>query len=778
MREIKISIRNLVEFIMRHGSIDNRYVGSVRAVEGTRAHQKIQRGYKDNYKAEFPLKYEIVEEDIKIIVEGRADGILSEDDDFIIDEIKTTVRDLASIDEDFNPLHWAQAKCYGYIYCLQNELSEIYIQITYYNIETDETKFLRNKYTFDELKNFFFDLIDKYKEWAEIQKQWENLRDETIKWLTFPFNEYRRGQRDFAVRVYKSITDGKKCFAQAPTGIGKTVSTLFPAIKALGEGHSSKLFYLTAKTITREVAENTIEAMRNKGLKLKAVTITAKDKVCFMEESNCNPEYCPYANGYYDRINEALKLILKEKGDYTREIIEKFAKDYQLCPFELALDLTLWSDAIVCDYNYVFDPKVYLRRFFENKTTDFTFLIDEAHNLVDRGREMFSATLNKSDVMNLKKELKEKDKRLYKALNNINSYFVEKKKACEPEGIIIEKEEPLELYTFLRVFLERADEYLSENQDDSEELLKFYFDAYSFMSIGDLYNEKYVTFTEKNYDDTRIKLYCVDPSELLQGAMKRGKASVIFSATLLPLPYFQDILGGNSEDYLVNLTSPFNIDNRLLLIADNVSTTYTKREESLDDIVDYIILTAKSKIGNYMVFFPSYKYMEMVYESFLERETGLTSKIQGSSMTEEEKEEFLGAFKNDPEESYIGFCVLGGHFSEGIDLTYDRLIGVIIVGVGMPQIGIDRDIIKDYFNEKEGTGFDYAYTYPGMIKVLQAVGRCIRTEEDKGVIVLIDTRYGQRRYTQLFPAEWRNNNKVRSTEEAATLMKNFWDRIE
>ena len=423
---IKISIRNLVEFIMRHGSIDNRYTSSIKAIEGIRGHQRVQKSYGDNYTAEVPLKYTLTYEDLEIMGEGRADGILIEDEKTIIDEIKTTTKDLLLIDENTNPLHWAQAKCYGYIYSMQNELDNIDIQITYYNIDTKSTRILRQSYTLKELEEFFFWLIDEYKAWAQLESDWVNKRNESIKKLKFPFENYRPGQRELAVRVYKSITDSKKCFAQAPTGTGKTISTIFPAIKAMGEDKTSKIFYLTAKTITREVAQNTISLMRKKDLNLKAVTITAKEKICKMEEVNCNPEYCPYANGYFDRINNSLKDILVKYNDYSKDNIEKISEEYMLCPFELSLDLTNLSDVIICDYNYVFDPRVYLKRFFDTKTTDYTFLIDEAHNLVDRAREMYSATLNEEKFVKVKKLISKKDKRITRVIKEIQSYFEDK----------------------------------------------------------------------------------------------------------------------------------------------------------------------------------------------------------------------------------------------------------------------------------------------------------------------------------------------------------------
>lgn len=772
---IKISIRNLVEFIMRHGSIDNRYTSSIKAIEGIRGHQRVQKSYGDNYTAEVPLKYTLTYEDLEIMVEGRADGILIEDEKTIIDEIKTTTKDLLLIDENTNPLHWAQAKCYGYIYSMQNELDNIDIQITYYNIDTKSTRILRQSYTLKELEEFFFWLIDEYKSWAQLESDWVNKRNESIKKLKFPFEKYRPGQRELAVRVYKSITDSKKCFAQAPTGTGKTISTLFPAIKAMGEDKTSKIFYLTAKTITREVAQNTISLMRKKDLKLKAVTITAKEKICKMDEVNCNPEYCPYANGYFDRINNSLKDILAKYNDYSKDNIEKISEEYMLCPFELSLDLTNLSDVIICDYNYVFDPRVYLKRFFDTKTTDYTFLIDEAHNLVDRAREMYSATLNEEKFVKVKKLISKKDKRITKVIKEIQSYFEDKLEDLTTldENDLVESEAPLELCEILSSFIKFVDEYLARTNEENEELMDLYFDVYSFLSISDFYDKNYTTIYTKTFNGMTIKIYCVNPQKVIEEKMKKAKSNIIFSATLIPMDYFMKMYSYDEEDFIINLKSPFDVKNRLLMIGDNVATTYNKRFETSEDIASYIANCVQAKKGNYMVFFPSYKYMELVFDEMKENYPNINISIQESNMSEEEKEEFLSMFDEDNKETHVGFCVLGGHFSEGIDLTNDKLIGVIIVGVGMPQIGIERDIIKDHMKDSN-KGFDYAYVYPGMIKVLQAAGRCIRTDDDKGVILLLDNRYSQRRYQSLFPYEWYPNFRVRKSDDVKTLCEKFW----
>lgn len=545
----------------------------------------------------------------------------------------------------------------------------------------------------------------------------------------------------------------------------------------MGEDKTSKIFYLTAKTITREVAQNTISLMRKKDLNLKAVTITAKEKICKMEEVNCNPEYCPYANGYFDRINNSLKDILLKYNDYSKENIEKISEEYMLCPFELSLDLTNLSDVIICDYNYVFDPRVYLKRFFDTKTTDYTFLIDEAHNLVDRAREMYSATLNEEKFVKVKKLISKKDKRITRVIKEIQSYFEDKLEDLTTldENDLVESEAPLELCEILSSFIKFVDEYLARTNEENEELMDLYFDVYSFLSISDFYDKNYTTIYTKTFNGMTIKIYCVNPQKVIEEKMKKAKSNIIFSATLIPMDYFMKMYSYDEEDFIINLKSPFDVKNRLLIIGDNVATTYNKRFETSCDIASYIANCVQAKKGNYMVFFPSYKYMELVFEKMKENYPDINTSIQESNMSEEEKEEFLSMFDEDNKETHVGFCVLGGHFSEGIDLTNDKLIGVIIVGVGMPQIGIERDIIKDHMKDSN-KGFDYAYVYPGMIKVLQAAGRCIRTDDDKGVILLLDNRYSQRRYQSLFPYEWDPNFRVRKSDDVKTLCEEFWNK--
>jgi len=772
---IKISVRNLVEFVLRSGDIDNSFMSMNRALEGTLAHQKVQKSYGIEYKPEVSLKHTIEYDKFTILLEGRADGILTQNNEIIIDEIKSTTRALDLIEEDYNPLHWAQAKCYGYIYAVQNNLDKISIQLTYFHIETEQIKKFIKVFSFREIEDFFFKLIGMYIEWANLTFYWGEIRDNTINDLPFPFESYRRGQRELAVATYSTIKEGKKIYAQAPTGIGKTMSTLYPSIKSLGEGSVSKIFYLTAKTITREVPKASMELLMKNGLKAKCLVITAKDKICSNDVVSCNPRDCKAAKGHFDRVNDAIMDIFQNEDLMTRDIVTSYALKHNVCPFEFSLDISLWCDVIICDYNYVFNPHVYLRRFFEKEGNDYVFLIDEAHNLVDRSREMFSAEINKADFLDLKELFVDKYPSIYKSINKCNSLMNNLRKDLAIEDNYYQREEITEFYYPFKRLITLMEPWLIEEKSNPEyeRVIEFYFNLITFLKISDLYDEHYVTFFQSSGRDLIIRLYCVDSSYLLKQALKRGRAAIFFSATLTPLDYHRELLGGDSEDYHIKLSSPFPRENLLLMINDNISTKYKDREMTYMEIVQNIEALVRGKSGNYFVFFPSFVYMKNVYELMVERNPLLNIMIQQNNMSENEREEYLQKFNND--ENIIAFAVMGGIFSEGIDLTGEKLIGAVIVGVGLPQICFERDIIKDYFNHDIGEGFEYAYVYPGMNKVLQAAGRVIRSENDRGTILLIDDRYGTYRYKELFPIEWAHYRRINDKSQLENLLEKFWD---
>ena len=777
---LHVSVRNLVEFIMRGGDIDNRTSGSMEKeamLIGGRLHRKIQRSMGSDYHAEVTLKTVVPCDGFSLQIEGRADGIIIHDEDgmkeITVDEIKGVLRDLEYITEAVE-VHLAQAKCYAHIYASQNGLKQIKVQMTYCHLDTEEIKRFVMEYTAEELEEWFTELIRQYEKWARFQIEWEITRNASIKKTEFPF-PYRPGQRDVAAAVYRTILRKKKLFIQAPTGVGKTISTVFPAIKAVGEGLGDKIFYLTAKTITRTVAEQAFRTMKEQGLHMKVITLTAKEKICFCGETACNPEACPYAKGHFDRVNDAVYDMLMSNDDIDRAAIERQAEKYKVCPFELSLDISTWVDAVICDYNYVFDPNAHLKRFFsDGNSGNYIFLIDEAHNLVERGREMYSATLYKEDFLDLRKKVKHLDGKLSRRLGEVNNLFLELKRECENYQILGNVSH---IALKLMNLLTEMERFLEESSDDEirESVLSLYFQVRSFVGIHDILDENYVIYSELEENGRfKIKLFCVNPAKNLQNYLDYGNGTVFFSATLLPIHYYKSLLSVEKDDYAIYAQSPFPKENMLLLQARDVSTRYTLRGRDMyDRYARYIGRTARCKKGNYIAFFPSYRFMAEVYEHFERRAEGIDIIRQSQNMGEYEREEFLKEFDRDREYSLVGFCVMGGVFSEGIDLTADRLIGAIIVGTGLPQICNDREILKGYFDARGMKGFDYAYLYPGINKVLQSAGRVIRTETDRGVILLLDDRFSQRQYRDSFPREW-ENCQLCSDSTLGAYMDSFW----
>ena len=779
---IRISVRNLVEFILREGDIDNRTGGGQDPENmqmGSRIHRKIQRQMGLDYQAEVPLKTEIVCDGFTLKIEGRADGLIHTKEQVMVDEIKGVLRELDRVQEPAG-IHLAQAKCYASMVAEQEGLDEIGVQMTYCQMETEEVKRFQYSYQSNELKAWFDEVIRQYEKWAKFQIEWRKERNASVKGIEFPF-PYRKGQRDLAVSVYRTILRKKKLFIQAPTGVGKTISTVFPAVKAVGEELGEKIFYLTAKTITRTVAEQAFETLREQNLKFKVITLTAKEKICFCEETSCNPDDCPYAKGHFDRVNDAVYELLMQEDVMSREVLEAQARKHKVCPFEMALDVSTWVDGVICDYNYVFDPDARLKRFFaEGGAGGYLFLVDEAHNLVERGRQMYSAELCKEDFLAVKKLVKGEAPWFAKRLEACNKILLAMKKECENYKVL---DNISHLGIQLMNVLSEADRYLEECVDKEvrENVLDFYFQVRSFLNIYDGLDENYVVYTEYREDGRFVlKLFCVNPAANLQKCLDKGNSAVFFSATLLPIRYYKRLLSTEKDNYAVYIDSSFDTKKRLLMNGVDVSTRYTMRSrEMYQRYAAYIFRVVKAKMGNYLIFFPSYRFMEDVYQEFTQLlasdEEEMELVIQQKHMDEEERENFLRAFEMGREKSLIGFGVLGGIFSEGIDLTNEKLIGTLIIGTGLPQVCNEREILKSYFDQKGLSGFDYAYRYPGMNKVLQAAGRVIRTEDDRGVILLLDERFQREKGKEIFPKEWADCERCRLdiVEEKIRL---FWEK--
>ncbi len=844
MQELHTSVRNLVEFILRGGDIDNRSGRMITdaMMEGSKIHRKIQRSMGEGYQAEVPLALTIEAEEYMLVIEGRADGIAYGEfpnqnsekeaytqDTFLdgtgkseemvyIDEIKGVYRNVATMEAPVY-VHKAQAMCYAYIYALQNHLDQIGVQMTYCNLDTEDVKLFQEVFAWDALADWFGNLIAEYRKWADWQIMWRRKRQESIQNLEFPY-PYREGQRKLVGDVYRTIRRGKNLFIQAPTGVGKTISTIFPAVKAVGEELADRIFYLTAKTITATVAKETFGLLREQGYQAKIIQLTAKEKLCLCgntaieqeaaDQDNpypdfpqikleCNPQNCPYAKGHFDRVNDAVFELLQASDLFTREEILAQARKHRVCPFELSLDVATWCDNILCDYNYVFDPNVYLKRFFQDSSKEkYLFLVDEAHNLVDRSREMYSATLYKEDILAVKKIMKPHNQAIARTLDKCNKAMLDFKRECENYSVC----ESVGVLTFyLMRLVSQMEEFFEKPREfpDKKTVLDFYFELRNFVNIYDLVDENYVIYDEMQEDGRfMIKLFCVDPSKNLQKCIDKSVSTIFFSATLLPINYYKRLLSTKEDNYAIYAQSTFDETQRLLAFGRDVSTKYTRRGPAeYEKIARYIRAAIRSKKGNYMVFFPSYKMMQDVYDVFVcvERESdtrsgvavsdepniaeesleeSLTIIMQHSNMNEAEREEFLQAFEQEDGGTLVAFCVMGGIFGEGIDLKNDRLIGAVIVGTGLPQISNEREILKQYYDKQGLSGFDYAFRYPGINKVLQAAGRVIRTQEDRGIIVLLDERFLQSDYNALYPREWKNRI-VGNVETVDAEICKFWE---
>lgn len=779
LTRIRISVRNLVEFIFRSGDIDNRIgKGAQKEAmqEGSRMHRKIQGRMGMEYRAEVPLKLEVPQEQYVLALEGRADGIITNADGVTVDEIKCMYTDVTRFEEPIF-VHKAQAMCYAYIYALQNGLDQISVQLTYCDLDTEEICRFEEAFSFFWLERWFQDMMEAYRKWTDFQFTWRKIRQTSIQTLEFPF-PYREGQYKLVGDVYRTIHRKKILFIQAPTGTGKTISTLFPAIRAVGENLGDKIFYLTAKTITRTVAKDTCDLLKAKGYRGKVIVLTAKEKMCPCEEMDCNPSNCLRAKGHYDRVNDAVYDLITTEEDFTRERMLAQAEKYQVCPFEMSLDASLYADIIICDYNYVFDPNVYLKRFFsEEEKGDYIFLVDEAHNLVERGREMYSAVLVKEEILTVKKLVRGKDRKLEAALEKCNCQMLEWKRECETytiyESIGAFAFSLMRLMSLLDIFLQSRGE-----MPERKEVTEFYLNLRHFMNMFERVDENYVLYSD--FDETDrfcLHLYCVNPSVNLQECLERGKSTIFFSATLLPVNYYKNLLSSKKDNYAVYADSAFREEQRLLFIGRDVSSLYTRRTlGEFHRIALYIQQVLRAKKGNYLIFFPSYRFMEDVYEQFLAvNEQEADCMMQSGNMNEADREEFIQEFSNPRGKSLAAFCVLGGIFSEGIDLKEDLLIGVLIVGTGLPQICNQREILKEYYQEENGQGFDYAYQYPGMNKVLQAAGRVIRTASDRGIIGLLDERFLRSDYRQLFPREW-SQYEVHTLDSLPGALEAFWKK--
>lgn len=783
MADIKIGIRQLVEFVLRAGDLNEQGNSQNTALIGARIHRQLQKERSADYQKEYYVKRMVDLDGDDYVIDGRADGIIADEDHLWIEEIKTSDPAFKDLSENTLTLYWAQAKVYGAILTQDLDYEKVTLRLTYYQRPTDEITTEEHEYTREELREFFDGLVAEYEYWIKLRNDWRIVRNDSIKDLSFPFSEYRNGQRDLAVAVYKTILTEQRLFVEAPTGTGKTISTLFPTVKAVGEEQIDRIFYLTAKQSTRKVAEDATDLMVEQGLKIKSITLTAKDKMIFPEEVYVKPENNPYMVGYYDRVKDGLKDVLENENQLGRENIQAYAKKHMLDPFEFSLDLSLFCDLIICDYNYLFDPMVYLQRFFAVEDKNNFFLIDEAHNLVSRSRSMYSATLTEQAVLDAESNEKTStgnvDKKLLKKrMTQVDNEFQLIRNTFDEQGqdLLTDRDPLSSLERALLNFNEAAREWLPKQPDNdfTDSILELFFASNKYLKISEFFDESYRLLISK--DENRnlvIQEQILDPSPYLDESLSKGRGAIFFSATLSPVDYYQDTLG--SEDGLVlQMDSPFADLQQNIIVTSYVNTKYAFRQQNIPNIMDSIEILVQQKSGHYLIFCPSYGFMNEIVAAFEMVHPEIDTIVQNNQMNDADRREFMERFENSLDQTLVGFAVLGGLFSEGIDLTEDQLIGVGIVSVGLPGLSEERSLLQEYFDEKNGHGFEYAYQLPGMNHVLQAAGRLIRTSRDRGNVVLMDQRFGTTRYLKLFPKHWHNFKRANSTDQLKNIISDFW----
>jgi len=775
---LTLSVHQLVDFLLRKGDIDDRVFNLETMQLGSKIHSSFQQKQGKEYLSEYLLGETFDRPKGRMSLEGRADGIILGGDYPIIDEIKSTVTPLEDFFSSQGEWHLGQAECYALMYAHQEKLAKIGVRLTYLS-QVDDKKAVKDFiYDTSDLEKKVVGYIDSFFDFHELHFQHQNFRNESVKTLPFPFKKFRPGQRELAKYSYGIATKGGFLFAEAPTGIGKTVSTLYPFVKAFKEGKTDKIFYLTAKSTGAASAYQAMGELYEKGLVAHDSLLLAKDKICFSPGHACNPDDCPFAKGYYSKLKDVIQKSIKKGKRFDDSFVIKTARANAMCPFEFQLDLSQYSDVVICDYNYFFDPLVHLERYFDPgiDSSRYLILVDEGHNLVERGRDMYSATLSSKELFFAKRSLKRiKVPSLKKAISKIERLF-SGYAATYPEGSTDFPLPPIELTKALESF-KRAHQKASKEGHShiGGDYKEFFLQSNKYLKLLDGYfSSSSLVYLDRRGKDVVVKLYCLDPSRYLRESLQKVKGAIIFSATLSPIDYYMDAILGRHDYPFLLLSSPFPPSNFDLMLAPKVSVRYKDRTGSYKEVASYLKEFIKGKMGNYFVYFPSYEYLECIRPFLDFPDADLL--VQNREMKEEERGAFLANFAPDPTKTTVGLLVLGGAFSEGIDLVSDRLIGVALIGIGLPQIGHDNNLIRDYHQKISGQGFEYAYMDPGMNKVMQAVGRLIRSETDKGAALLIDDRYLREEYRSLFIRTWHEYDVVTAPQDVADNLKAFYKK--
>jgi DNA excision repair protein ERCC-2 len=778
---LKTGVKDLLELLFHPKDLGTSFFPATRGQEGTLGHHLLTSQRPTGYQKEVPIEYIYEWQDYRLIVLGRIDGLIESPTEIIVEEIKTTYTNLDDLTVDRYPAHQAQLQLYLYFVMVKYPDRKVTGRLSYLNLDNLSEKTFQLEITLTAAQTLFIPLAENYIHSHQNRVQWFKVRNNSIAGLPFPFTERRGGQDELMDLVTQAIEQERDLLLEAATGIGKTIGVLYPALKQLAQtDRYSQIFFLTAKTAGKEILKKTIIAAQNGGLKLRTVFIEAKERVCLSPGSQCHPIYCPYARDYYPKSDQVIPQLLAAEL-ITPELIMDHAKHYELCPFELSLDLSLHADLIVCDYNYVFDPGVYLRRFFlHSGRKDFLFLVDEAHNLAARGRDMYSETLDLQSLIAFRNEITATHPKVAiscSAVEQFFQYWLQEMEEEQRPGIQMSH-----LPDLMEPALERlaaAVELMLRGRIPAEnrrKIQEFYFTLTAFIRIATLAGKEYAIYVKKDEERTFLRLFCLNPGPLLRSRLEQGRLAIFFSATLSPLNYFQELLGARSDSLSLQLSSPFPQETRLYLHVPGIDTRYRCREASAPALARCIADLATSNIGNYLIFFPSYTYLKAIWPHLNQTLNGKANiYAQTATMKEGQRRDFLRRITAiGTDHSNVGLAVLGGLFGEGIDLPGDQLVGVVIIGPGLPVISDEQELIRMYFDERNGEGFLFAYLIPGLIRVIQSAGRVFRTPDDKGVVLLVDDRFLDERYQELLPPDWFMPGRPFSNANYKQFLQEFW----
>mgnify|MGYP001032045639 CR=1 FL=1 len=777
MKTINIAVREMVEYLFMSGDLSSDLFQNVSAIEGTRAHQYVQRQYQGSDDAEVPISFQFMKNGFDITLSGRMDGVLTIDGEIVIHEIKSTRKNTESETFEARSEHLAQLKIYCYLVAKQKDLSEIWGRLSYVQLSDYRLTHIDEIFSVMDLEKFFTDAIECYLEWVIKLTEHHQEKMASLSETVFPFDQYRRGQREMMRAVYQTMNDHEILYAVAPTGIGKTMAALFSSLKAI-KTPFQKIFYLTAKTEGKKVAIESMAYLHEGTLKTKTLELTAKDSICFLEKRECDPSVCPFAKGFFDRLKDATTDIFDHEVLMTRDVIERYARKHVICPFEYSLFVSYFVDVIVCDYNYAFDPRAHLIRYFDQETYQPMLLIDEAHNMITRSREMYSASVKRADLIQLRRvgsKLKPSIRNaVNKVISHMNTYDDQLNQSPFFSAPVYDEQI---LETLINV-LRKVDRALKENSDypKKSDVFEVYFKIVEFQKMAERFTDTYRFHAKKIEDDIEFSLRCLDASAFITDTIERhAYGCVFFSATLQPINYYQTLLTKGKGETMV-IQSPFDQNRLKLMIDPLISTRYQDRKESVNHVITRIHDVLNTKKGNYIVFFPSYQYLNMVKDNLVDVDCDIIT--QERDMEIKVRQRVMERFKTRVDRSLLGMFVMGGMFSEGIDYLGDMLNGVIIIGVGLPMISDENEELKSYYEKTFRKGFQFAYQYPGMNKVIQSVGRVIRSHQDYGFALLIDDRFMTPSYKRLFPKEWRHVDRLTHRRDLKQILEKFYQSLD